>query len=222
MMMTITMMLLIAKDKIQFSPTTQSILDHWISWRHWSTETTYTKVNLFAFVSRLGMYFAKTSESTLEKGCLFWYLCWLIQGIIRQRTPQVLAPTEVLGTATPQQFWFSNLGGSVLSSFHQTSIQIDRNIWSQNQTLSFSFANSIWTTSGVVWVSLFCIHTARQPVEAVRNHWSWVFSIDTQPRGIAATALQDESFRKVEIRIDLEKRYKGYNARNLFFGMMSV
>lgn len=158
MMMTITMMLLIAKDKIQFSPTTQSILDHWISWRHWSTETTYTKVNLFAFVSRLGMYFAKTSESTLEKGCLFWYLCWLIQ--VHH------SPKNATGIGSNWGAWNGNASTVfffrilVDQCYHRSIkslIQIDPNIWNRNQTLSFSFANSIWTTCGVIWVSLFCI-----------------------------------------------------------------
>ena len=146
------------------------MLDHWISWRYWSTETTYTKVNLFAFASRLGMYFAKTSESTLEKGCLFWYLCWLIQGIIRQRTPQVLAPTEVLGTATPQ-FFFPNIGGSVLSAFHQTSYPNRSEYLKPKSNSLFFLWNSIWTTCGVIWVSLLCIHaTGRSREKKLIKH----------------------------------------------------
>lgn len=82
-------------------------------------------------------------------------------------------------------------------------------------------------------MSLFVLYPT-QPVEAVkkslskmmqiyvRNHWSWVFSIDSSLVALLQQPCSDESFRKVEIRIDLEKRCKGYNARNLFFGMMSV
>ena len=57
----------------------------------------------------------------------------------------------------------------------------------------------------------------------VRNHWSSVFSIDSSLVALLQQPCSDESFRKVEIRIDLEKRFfEGYNARNLFIGMMSV
>lgn len=167
MMMTITMMLLIAKDKIQFSPTTQSILDHWISWRHWSTETTYTKVNLFAFVSRLGMYFAKTSESTLEKGCLFWYLCWLIQVHHSPKNATGIGSNWGAWNGNASTVFFSNLGGSVLSSFHQISYPNRSEYLKPKSNTLFFFCkfnlNNLWS-----YMSLFVLYPT-QPVEAVKK-----------------------------------------------------